>query len=556
MIFLNSYPLFKLDALNSFVAGAIILFSALTLIYSSKFMKGRPNLIFYYAYIILTGIAAVAAVLANNLVLLLIFWGFLGLLLYLLINMGDDQSALAAKKMLVIVGGSDALMILGIGIIYSLIQNLQIDQIKLELNNPLAILSYVCLALGCFAKAGAAPVQTWIPDCAKSAPVPVSAYTIASLDKLLGIYLLARISFNIFLMNNAMNMALMIIGAITIIGAVIMVIIQNNFKKLLGFCAVSQVGYMVLGIGTGNPIGIAGGLFHMLNHSIYEACLFFTGGNLEYRTNTTEFNELGGLAKAMPVTYSSAMVASLSVSGIPPFNGFVSKWMIYQGIIISLIASVGRLELILSVFCLISAMFGSALTLASIMKLMHASFLGQRPEKFKNIKEVSLAMWGPCLLLALMCIIFGVGAFVFPLKLFIFPAVSLYQKIDVAGLSWAWSPMAAGLLLIFGLILGFFIFGATKIKNSLRRDNSFIGGEVIPEDNRLTGDDFYNTVREVPYMRSVYRGAESGKLDIYEQSKKIFSLSAVFRYLHNGVLPTYLVWVLLGAMSLFLVLVR
>lgn len=556
MMLLNAYPLFKLDALNGFVSGAILLFLILTLIYSSKFMKGRPGLIQYYLYIILTGISAIAAVFVNNLVLLLVFWGFLGLLLYLLVNMGDEKSSVVAKKMLVIVGGSDALMILGIGIIYSLTQSMQFDQIKLELNTPLAVLAYLCIALGCFAKAGAAPVQTWIPDCAKSAPTPVVAYTIASLDKLLGIYLLTRISFSLFVMNNAVNAVLMVIGAVTIISAVAMVLIQNNFKKLLGYCAISQVGYMVLGIGTGNAIGIAGGLFHMLNHSIYESSLFFAGGNIEYRVKTSEFDELGGLAKLMPVTYASAIVSGLSLSGIPPLNGFVSKWMIYQGLILGLIASTGKIQLILTVFCLVAAMFGSAFTLASVVKLIHASFLGRCPEKFKNIKEVPVAMWGPPLLLAVICILFGVFAFVLPLKYFILPALPAYQEIGISALSWAWSPVAATILLITGLILGLFIFGLTKNRPNLRRDSSFIGGELIPEQNRLTGTDFYNTLKDMFLLRGFYKKYEAGKFDIYEQGKKIFLVSGVFRYLHNGVLPTYLVWVLLGAMGLLLVLVR
>ncbi len=556
MIFLNSYPLFKLDALNSFVVGAIIIFSILTLIYSSRFMKGQSQPIRYYSYITLTAAAAIGAALSNNLVLLLVFWGFLGLLLYLLINMGDEKSSLAAKKALIIVGGSDASMILGLGIIYALTQNLQMDQVRLELNSPLTILAYISIAIACFAKAGAVPMHSWIPDCSKSAPIPVVAYTVASLDKLLGVYLLARISLNLFVMNKTINMLLMLIGALTIISAVMMALIQHNLKKLLGYHAISQVGYMVLGIGTGNPIGVAGGLFHMLNNTVYKSCLFFTAGNLEYRAKTTELDELGGLAKLMPITYISAMVASFSISGVPPFNGFVSKWMIYQGLTLGLVHSAGPWQLSLSVFCLVAAMFGSALTLASFMKLLHAAFLGQRPDKFKNIKEVSFGMWFPCLILAGICVLFGVFAFVLPLKYFIFPAVSAYQTVDATSLSGVWSPVMATLLLVAGLVLGLLVFRATTLKLPLRRDSSFIGGEIIPEESRVTGTDFYNAVKEMFLLRGIYKKAEAGKFDIYEQCKKIFPVSEALRYLHNGVLSSYLVWVLLGALGLFLVLLR
>lgn len=556
MMFLNSVSLFKLDVLNIFVAGAISIFTVLTLIYSLKFMQGRSGLFQYYSYILLTGLAAVLAVFSNNLVLLLLFWGLLSLLLYLLINMGDEKAAVSAKKMLIIVGGSDALMILGIGIIYSFTQSLQLDQVRLELSNPMMVIAYFCIALGCFAKAGAAPLHSWIPDCAQYAPVPVAAYTIASLDKLLGIYLLARISLSLFMANDLVNTVLMVIGAITIATAVIMVLVQNNFKKLLGYCAVSQVGYMVLGIGTGNPIGIAGGLFHMLNHSIYESCLFFSAGNLEYRTKTTEFNALGGLAKLMPITYISTMFAGLALSGIPPLNGFVSKWMIYQGLVLNLVNSTGRPQLLLGTFCLIVAMFGSAFTLASFMKLLHGSFLGECPNSLRNTKEVSFTMFLPCLILTGVCILFGVGAFILPLKYFIFPAVSLYQPMDAANLFGAWSPVLVTSLLAIGLIVGLLVFRIRIGKTSLRRDSSFVGGEIIPQENRVTGTDFYNSIQEIFFLRGFYKKVGQGQFDIYTQGKKIFSVSEVLRYLHNGVLPTYLVWVLLGSLALFFTLLK
>lgn len=427
MTHLIVYPWFKLDALNGFVALAIVLFSVLTLIYSSRFMKEKTHLFQYYTYIILTALASLGAVLANNLALLLVFWGFLGLTLYLLIIGGEKGSEAVAKKTFIIVGGSDALMLLGIGIIYYLVGTFQIDKVKifLNFNSPLQMSAYLCLAIACFAKAGAMPFHSWIPDCAKTAPIPVVAYLPASLDKLLGIYLLARISLNLFAMNEIMNVFLMLVGAFTIVAAVMMALVQHNLKRLLGYHAVSQVGYMVLGIGTGTPIGIAGGIFHMLNHAIYKSCLFLTAGNVEYRTKTAELNELGGLSKAMPITYISCLIASLSISGVPPFNGFFSKWMVYQGLIDRLAVADHRLR-ITSILCLVAAMFGSGLTLASFMKLLHAVFLGQQTEKLslKQVKEVSWPMWLPAILLAITCVSFGVFARQIPLKYFILPAVS------------------------------------------------------------------------------------------------------------------------------------
>ncbi|MFH1458412.1 MAG: proton-conducting transporter membrane subunit [Candidatus Omnitrophota bacterium] len=547
--FSSFYPWLRLDSLNSFVVLAIGLFFVLTVIYSARFMEGRPSLIQYYTYIILTAIASVIAVLANNLILLLVCWGFLGLTLYLLIGTGSDASSAAAKKAFIIVGGSDALMLLGIGIIYYLTKEFQMDKIRLELNSGLTWLAYLSIAVGCFAKAGAMPFHSWIPDCAQAAPAPVVAFLPASLDKLLGIYLLARVSLELFSMNQAMSLFLMMIGAFTIVAAAMMALIQHNMKRLLAYSTVSQVGYMVLGLSTGLPIGIAGGIFHMLNHTIYKSCLFLTAGNVEYSTKTTELNELGGLARFMPLTYVSTLIAGLSLSGIPPFNGFFSKWMIYQGLIERL--SFGGRPLV--IICLAAAMFGSGLTLAGFMKLLHAVFLGQPSQKYrKPVTEVSWAMWLPCVLLALICVIFGVFANQIPMKYFILPAVG------GVGFIGNWYAGLSTLLIMAGFLLGLFILSLKGLRPVIREDQPYVGGEVFPlEEVRVTGTEFYNTFKELKTLRFIYKRAEAGAFDIYEQGKTaVFGIGRFLQFLHNGVLPTYLVWTLLGMIALFFVLVR
>ncbi|MDI6606197.1 MAG: proton-conducting transporter membrane subunit [Candidatus Omnitrophota bacterium] len=548
------YPWFKLDALNGFIVLAIALFSALILIYSWCFMKGRGRSLSYYTYIILTAAASIGVVLANNLILLAILWGFLGLTLYLLINMAGVDAAPTAKKTFIIIGGTDALMLLGIGIIYYISGTMQIDKIRIALDGNFAFLplvAYLCIAIACFAKAGAMPFHSWVPDCADNAPVPVTAFLPASLDKLLGIYLLARVSLDLFVLNQGINIFLMAVGAITIIAAVMMALVQHNMKRLLGYHAVSQVGYMVLGIGTGVPIGIAGGIFHMLNHAVYKSCLFMTAGNVEYRTNTCELDRLGGLAKLMPFTYICALIASLSISGIPPFNGFVSKWMIYQGLIERLSFSGGKL---ITVLCLAAAMIGSGLTLASFMKLLHAAFLGQRTNEPKNQRtsEVPWQMWVPAVVLAVICVLFGVFAAQLPLKYFILPAV--------AGVSFigSWYAGLSTLLIIVGLLLGVFIFKLKAIKPLIRQDTAYVGAEGLElAESRVTGTEFYNTIKEFGILKGIYSRAEKGSFDIYEQGKTlVFGIGRFLQFLHNGILPTYLVWTLLGMVALFLLLMK
>jgi NADH:ubiquinone oxidoreductase subunit 5 (subunit L)/multisubunit Na+/H+ antiporter MnhA subunit len=323
-------------------------------------------------------------------------------------------------------------------------------------------------------------------------------------------------------------------------------------KRLLGYHAVSQVGYMVLGIGTGNPIGIAGGIFHMLNNSVYKQALFLISGNVEQKKGTTDLDKLGGLSKTMPLTYITALIASLSISGVPPFNGFVSKWMVYQGIIQNVTKSPSHQ--VTSIICLVAAMFGSGLTLASFMKLIHATFLGQPTNQRTNepTNEVSWTMWLPPVILAIVCMVFGVFANQIPLKYFILPAVT-----DVSFMG-TWYAGLASLLIVIGLVLGIIIFKLKGLRPSLREDKAFVGAEVKDlEGASVTGTEFYNTIKELGILKGIYKKAGKGFFDIYEQGKRlVFSISGLLQRLHNGILPTYLVWGLLGMLGLFFLMNR
>ncbi|MFH1854601.1 MAG: proton-conducting transporter membrane subunit [Candidatus Omnitrophota bacterium] len=540
------------DGLSRFIVLAIGLFGALVTLYSWRFMAYYREFRSYYAYIIWTIGFSILAAISNNIVLLIVAWGFLGFTLYMLINAGGSKAAGVSKKTFIIIGGSDSLMIFGFALVWLITGDLNLSNIKIVIDSPITFWAFLLIAIGAFAKAGAMPFHTWIPDTAKEAPIPVTAFLPASLDKLLGIYLLARLVLNVFILNSFTCALLMVIGAVTIIAAVMMALVQHDFKKLLGYHAVSQVGYMVLGIGTGNPIGIAGGLFHMLNNAIYKCCLFMSGGNVEFRTKTSELDSLGGLAKVMPLTFLATLIASLSISGIPPFNGFFSKWMVYQGLVEK--AKSGG---VLWIFCLVAAMFGSGLTLASFIKLIHAIFLGKQSSNIEHQaskKDVSWPMWLPPMILAGFCIVFGVLAYTIPLKYFIIPSL------PEGGVNFAfigmWPSLKAAVFLIIGLGIGLLIYLAGNLKG-IRETGSYIGGEELDSDMRLSGTEFYRAIEEMPLIKRLYKKAENKAFDIYEQGKKlVFFFIGIFQYLHNGVLPTYLVWCLLGMMVFLFSFVR
>jgi len=401
-----------------------------------------------------------------------------------------------------------------------------------------------------------------------------------SLDKLLGIYFLTRICLDFFKLipNSGLSILLMFIGSLTIVAAVMAALVQHDLKKLLSYHAVSQVGYMVLGIGTGIPLAMAGGIFHMVNHAIYKSSLFLGSGAVEYRTGTTDLDKLGALARTMPITFITFLIAAFSISGIPPFNGFFSKWMVYQGVVQSGLSGArwGNLWII----WLAAAMFGSALTLASFMKLIHAVFLGTPARKSETgVKDPGFSMSFPMIVLAGLCIIFGIFAYAIPLRLFVFPSLPVLS----GPTTWLgfWKPSMATLLIIIGLIAGAIIYLSTKVQR-FRESAPYVGGEEVTTEMKVSGVEFYDTVRDLAGLRGLYRAAEKGLLDIYQGALRFARAAAGFllgvdrlvdylwrglaylvllagrgiSLMHTGVLHTYLAWSLLGLVVLLLLFLR
>ena len=540
------YALFNADNLTRLITLFISLFSVLILLYSLVYIKeGRARN--YYPYFLITIGCSYGAVLSDNLLLFITFWGILGITLYKLIPGNNEGSSATAKKTLILIGASDSIMLIGIALIWRLTGSLEISNTALLTDNVLTVTAFLALLVGSFTKAGAFPFHTWVPDYAQEAPASSSALLPASLDKLLGIYFLARLTSGMFILNKWLTLLLLTIGVITIISAVMMALIQHNYKRLLGFHAVSQVGYMILGLGLGSPIGIAAGLFHMINHAMYKSGLLLSAGCIEFRTSKTDIDELGGLSRAMPLTFFASLIFAMSISGVPPLNGFASKWMIYQGIIDFGIGS--DLPNKLWILWLGLAVLGSALTLASFVKLIGGIFLSRRKTELEKVREVPVLMWIPLIILSLFCIVFGVFAtnYVVP-KLFM-PVSGEFQFTGF------WNSSFVSLLVLISIILGFIIYLATGLKK-FRTEDSFIGGEKIQDEAGYPTPEFYKTISEIGFFSWMYRKAEKKWFDIYDLSKQfVLWLSHQLSEAHSGVLSGYIIWVCAGLIIMLLIMI-
>jgi formate hydrogenlyase subunit 3/multisubunit Na+/H+ antiporter MnhD subunit len=544
--FLKVIGAVHIDSIAKLIIMLITFFTFLISIYSLSYTKTKHKIKGYYSYILLTSSFSSLAVLSDNLLFFIFCWGILGLLLYKLISGYDEESSSAAKKTLILIGASDTIMLIGIGIVFKITGSFTISAGSIPSNTVLGSVALFSLLIGSFTKAGAFPFHTWVPDFAKKAPASSSALLPASLDKLLGIYFMFRICTSLFTLTEIITLILVIIGVVTIISGVMMALVQHNTKKLLGYHAVSQVGYMVLGLALGSPIGIAGGLFHMINNALYKSGLFLVAGNVEDRFGTDNIELLGGSAKYMPLTFLAAVIFSLSISGVPPFNGFASKWLIYQGIID--FGNGAGIASRLWMLWLALAVLGSALTLASFLKFLAGVFLG-RTKKAESVRYMTKkAMMIPMSILALICILTGIFASDYVIPAIIKP---LYAGFETPGI-WQSSQVAA--LVGVSIIVGILIYLAGNIKK-FRLEDSYIGGEKDQDISKASVVEFYKTISSNRVLGIFYNAAEKKWFDLYDIGRNIaLSFNKIFSSCHTGMLPFYVTWLISGLVILLIIM--
>ena len=546
--YLFDVAIFSVDKLSLFILAFIQILSIIILVFSLKGVDKDKEKSFFILYP-LTVAFCNGVVLSVNSIGLLIFWGLTGITLYLFAALGSKkESPDTAKKTMIIVGGSDVFLILGLILIWYLSpgNSWTIYDTSIKLSGWVSYTAFFCLLIAAFAKAGGFPLHSWVPDFSKDSPVESAAFLPASLDKLLGIYLLSRMVMSMFVLSPVMHMIIITLGALTVITAVMMAMIQHNGRKLLGYDAVSQAGYMIMGVGSGSILAIIGGLFHMVNYTIIKSNLFLSFGSIEKQTGTDNLNKLGGLGRKMPVTFITSLIGALAISGVPPFNGFYSKWFIYQGIIDMARTATQGFQVWLLV-CLILAVFSSALTLAVFMKYIHAIFLGRRPKELDNVQKAPSNQWIATGILSLMCILFGLFAVEIPLKRFIFPIMSEYG-LEIPAILGYYNPLL--LVALFGsvLLIGLVVYWGTR---KVRFDEIYLGGMDALEHFRVLGTEFYNEIRNMKPLKGLYDGAEKKYFDIYDVSSRCsFSITRFFKAVHNGQLQLYNLWIVLGVLIL------
>lgn len=540
----------RIDSFSSFIILAVAVFCFLITLYSTTFMKDKNKSNQFFAYLLISLAMTNGAVIADNLVLMLFFWEGLMVTLFAMILIGNKDAFKTAVKALVLVGVSDLCLMVGIGLTGKIAGTLTMSNIALDLTSA-GGLAFVFLMIGAISKAGSMPFHSWIPDAAVDTHLPFMALFPAALEKLLGIYFLSRISLEMFKLSPAswISIMMMIIGLVTIIFAGMMALIQKDYKRLLSYHAISQVGYMIFGIGTAVPAGIVGGLFHMINNALYKSGLFLTGGAVERQTGTTELKKLGGLGSKMPVTFAVFIITAASISGVPPFNGFFSKELIYDG------------ALERGMVYYIIAIIGSFITAASFLKLGHAVYIGKARDENIKPKEAPAAMLIPMIIIAVICILFGVYN-ALPLNYLIQPAVGGHL---LEGHHFAGFPSNMILVAVTGIVL------IAAFLNHLYGVKKSGGGPGAAEH-----------IHHAPGLSWIYDKAEKRYFDPYDIGIKVavffskilfkvdravnwfydvfivkvtYFFTGVIKKVHNGHFAMYLSWSLIGTVIIIIIFI-
>jgi hydrogenase-4 component B len=438
------------DGLSAIFLGLIATIAILSAFFSISYMEHYKEygVARYYPYFLLfvAGMYGIVTV-TDMMVFFFIFWQLMTLSSYALVRYEYKKrgNVRAANKYLIMMQIACLLIMAASAILAEspatigteTVQQYDFDAIShglpglLQSSSTLVTIAFLLYLVGFGIKAGMWPFgQMWLPDAHPAAPSPVSSLLSGVMIKT-GVYGLMR-SFLWLIPENALpyypnrgwGLIIAVIGTITLFVGTMQALKQEQSKRLLAFHSIGQVGYILLGLGacialisTGwrneGVMGLAaiafyGAIFHTINHGTFKSLLFFNAGSMLYATDTQDLNKLGGLIKYMPVTAVMTLIASFSIAGVPLFNGFASKWSIY----VATIRSSGTAPYL--AVCAVFAILTSAITLASFMKFFGVSFLSRtsalvaQKASRKPLLEVNWMMQFPQLILAALCLVFGI----------------------------------------------------------------------------------------------------------------------------------------------------
>ena len=399
----------EVDALSLFFALLVSVAVFVSGVYSIQYMRHDDNEREYYTLFLMLGGGVMGLVLSGDLFNMFIMVEILTFAAVALTAFRNTaKGALeAAFKYLVVGSIGSTCILVGTSMLYAQAHTLNLAQLAQVIPGNLNTATKVAFALlfvGFGTKAFIVPFHPLAADAHGAAPASISVMISGVLTKS-GIYGIIRLTYFLFQTMNlgTMQFLLVFIGSLSMFICVTMALAQHDFKRLLAFHSISQIGYVLTAVGLCTALGVSAGLYHAMNHTLFKGLLFLAAGAVLHETGTTDLGKLGGLSKKMPHTTVLFLIGAFSISGIPPFNGFASKWMIYQATYQKAVESGNIGFLLVTIIALVT----SVLTLASFVKVSQSVFFGQLPRELENVKEVSFGMRLAMGIFALLCVLTG-----------------------------------------------------------------------------------------------------------------------------------------------------
>jgi len=528
--------------------------SSLSVIFSLSYIKGHERTDFYYLMLLLVNAGMAGVVLSADMISFYVFWEIMSWATFLLISYNKGAAVQAGLKYIIMSMVGSIAMLVAILLIYTHFDSLLMSRFSSSLKDAphaLVLLILILFSITFGIKNAIMPLHAWLPDAHSEAPSPFSAVLSGVLIKM-GTYGFVLIMYSIVGLKLLLSIGsgigsyhsiLAILGAITIIFPSFIAFLQDDAKRLLAWSSIAQVGYIIIGIAFGTNMAFIGGLFHFFNHAIFKALLFLGVGAVEYRVKTRNLNELGGLIKKMPLTFTVILIGASALIGLPLTNGFVSKWIIYKALI------GGNAP-----FMAFAALLGTWGTILYSYKLIHNIFLGQLSKRHETIKEAPFNMHFSMILLAIGIVIFGIFPGI-PLKLINNIAIGIgYKSIDVT--LWGISSETGVLniinilaaVIVSGLVVwAIFSFGKKAV--SVRQDDNYAAGSYIPKEKYNYTVDFYKPLARIiePVLKDIAN-------DFYlALGRGSAAISSGVRKIYTGDIGYYVIYIILFLAILILI---
>ena len=399
----------EVDALSLFFGVLVSTVVFVACIYSIQYMSHDDNVPQYYTLFLMLAGGVMGMVLTGDLFNMFIMVEILTFAAVALTAFRNTVTGAleAAFKYLVVGSIGSSCILAGTIVLYAQLHTLNLAQLAAMIPDHITIstkLAFALLYIGFSTKAFLVPFHPLAADAHGAAPASISVLISGVLTKS-GIYGIIRLSYFLFqtMGLGTMQFLLVFIGSVSMFVCVTMALAQHDFKRLLAFHSISQIGYVLTAVGLSTALGLSAGVYHAMNHTLFKGLLFLAAGAVLHETGTTDLGKLGGLSKKMPHTTVLFLIGAFSISGIPPFNGFASKWMIYQATYQKAVESNNIGFLLVTIVALVT----STLTLASFVKVTQSVFFGQLPKELEDVKEVPFGMRFAMGILALLCVLTG-----------------------------------------------------------------------------------------------------------------------------------------------------